>query len=249
MDPDNISAARVQVGCTSTGRRRDVYFSRFSTLEYGQSFIFPPKASVLTKLRTQAPDGFSFFVRAWQCITHPADSPTYERLPHEIKGDPLGFGGFQLSPEVDNAWRNTLRAARRLGAAGVVFSTPASFTPTANNRQNMSAFFERIAADVSEAALTLVWEPAGLWSLPEVEALASDLGLIPCWDPLAREVFPVGEQAYLRVTSLGRPVAPSISELSWLADGLRQYAAATCIFDMPSMFSDAQRLVEQLATG
>ncbi len=245
MDLDKNQSSAPLVGCTSMGRRREVYFQRFNVLEYGQSFNFPPKAAVLNRLRGRAPDGFSFYMRAWQLITHEASSPTYKNIPGELKGDPAGFGAFKDSPEVDNAWRNTLRAARRLGARGVLFATPAAFTPTAQNRKNLARFFANIAEGEAQD-LQLIWEPAGLWATEEVEALAHDLGVLPCWDPLAREVYPGGDAAYLRVTNLGMARTPTVSDLAYLAERLSDYREATCIMDTPSMFSDGQRLLELL---
>lgn len=245
MDQDKKSAPTLRVGCTATGRDRKRYFSSYTALEYGRTFIFPPRAPTLGRLRAQLPEGLVPTVRAWQVITHQADCPTYKNLPREILGDPAGFGNFADTPEVENALRNTVRAARRLGAWGIVFSTPAAFTPTAGNRKNLDIFFGELAPR-EDHGLRLIWEPAGLWSTDEVQGICSDLSILPCWDPLARQAFPDAEEAYLRVTNMGQPRPPGTSDLLDLAEGLRRYKQATCIFATPSMFTDAQRLTELL---
>lgn len=245
MNQDKTSSPTIRVGCTATGRDRRRYFNTYSALEYGQTFIFPPRAPALTRLRGQLPEGLVPTVRAWQVITHQAGSPGYEKAPREIKGDPAGFGNFADTPEVENALRNTVRAARRLGAGGIVFSTPASFTPTAENRGNLERFFGELAPKEVHG-LPLIWESAGLWSTDEVERICADLSIIPCWDPLAREAYPNVEEAYLRVTNLGNPYPPGLSELMEMAERLAAYKHVTCIFDTPTMFADAERLLEML---
>lgn len=242
MDHD---ANTVRVGCTSTGRDRKRYFQTYNALEYGQTFLFPPRPKVLGNLRAQLPEGLVPTVRAWQVITHPAGSPTYENVPREIKGDPAGFGNFSPTPEVENALCNTVRAARRLGAGAIVFSTPAGFTPTAQNRANLKRFFGEFAPAESHG-LQLIWEPAGLWSTDEVEGICEDLGLTPAWDPLSREAYPRGDTAYLRVSNMGRPQPPGMSELLDLAQALSAYRQVTCIFDNPTMFADSRRLLDLL---
>ena len=245
MDQDKTIPPAPRVGCTATGRDRKRYFSSYTALEYGQTFIFPPRAPTLSRLRAQLPEGLVPTVKAWQVITHKADSPGYVNLPREIKGDPAGFGNFGDTPEVVNALRNTVRAARRLGAGGIVFSTPAAFTPTASNRKNLERFFGELAPK-EDHGMRLIWEPAGLWSTDEMEGICTDLSILPCWDPLARQAFPDGEEAYLRVTNMGQPRPPGVSELMELAEGLSAYKQATCIFATLSMFADAQRLMELL---
>jgi len=240
-----LDAPTVRIGCTSTGRDRKRYFQTYNALEYGQTFLFPPRPKVLSKLRAQLPEGLVPTVRAWQVITHPADSPAYEKAPREIKGDPAGFGNFSPTPEVENALRNTVRAARRLGAGGIVFSTPAGFTPTAQNRANLEHFFGELAP-AENHGMQLIWEPAGIWGTDEVEGICSDLSVVPCWDPLAREAYPEGETAYLRVSNLGKPHPPTMSELMEMAQAVAAYRQVTCIFDTPTMFTDAARLMDLL---
>ena len=48
------------------------------------------------------------------------------------------------------------------------------------------------------------------------------------------------------MTNMGQPRPPGTSDLLDLAEGLRRYKQATCIFATPSMFTDAQRLTELL---
>jgi uncharacterized protein YecE (DUF72 family) len=209
-------------------------------VEYQQTFVQPPKASTLRRLRGEAPADFAFVIRAWQLITHEPGAAGYRGLQGELDGPPQSHGLLQSTPQVQQAWEATRRAAEALDARGVVFETPASFTPTVVHRQRLSAFFETLERD----GRLMVWAPGGLWSTAELLQICKDLQLVPCWDPLLEGSYPPGEVAYLRprgmISSSGRPLAEH--QLLALSDGLQGYSTAFCIFNTPASFADATRL-------
>ncbi len=241
-----LMAMNVKIGCASFGQyKRHDYFKRLGTVEYQQSFFDPPTDAVLTRLRRQAPEGFSFVVKAWQLVTHPPQGKKYPRLNRPLSGPAACHGSFQGTEQVQQAWQATRKAADLLGSSMILYETPASFTPTAANRKNMATFFQQDALQ----GLTHVWEPQGLWSPMEVHGVCEELGLVACWDPLATESMPPGPVAYLKIRNMGSPHPVSLSELDWLAQGLSEgYEAAHVVFNSSKMFADARKLAELLGT-
>ena len=237
----------VKIGCASFGQyKRHDYFKRLSVVEYQQSFFNPPAAAVLTRLRQQAPEGFDFVVKAWQLVTHPPQGKKYPRLNSPLDGPAACYGSFQATEQVHQAWQTTKKAADLLGSPVILYETPASFTPTAQNRKSMAAFFPHEARQGTGQGLTHIWEPQGLWSPPEVHGVCEELGLVASWDPLASESMPPGRVAYLKIRNMGSPHPISLSELDWLVQGLEDYDAAHVVFSSSKMFTDARKLAEML---
>ena len=233
----------LKIGCSGFGQyKRHDYFKRLGTVEYQQSFFDPPASAVCTRLRKQAPRGFDFVIKAWQLVTHERPSAGYSRLSKPLSGPEANYGSFQATKEVTGAWQATQKIADILESRVVLYETPASFTPTVKNRQNLTAFFEQAPRD----GWTHVWEPQGVWSDHEVHKICDQLGLVSCWDPLAVEAFPPGPVAYLKIRNMGSPHPVSQSELNWLAQGLQDYNSAHVIFSSSKMFTDARKLVELL---
>jgi uncharacterized protein YecE (DUF72 family) len=230
---------RIRVGCCGFGPDRRRYFERFSAIEYQQSFFFPPRVSVLQKMRAQAPEGFAFVIKAWQLITHEPSEPGYQRLPNSLTLDSGSAGHFRSSSTVIDACEKTLAAAEALGAEAILFETPRSFTPTANNRMQMTRFFERIKGRDQ----LMIWEPRGVWSTEEVIGMCADLDLVPCWDPFVSNALPPTKVAYLKLRGMGATRRYSDGQLGWLANALTPYSKAFCIFNTESMFRDGSRLL------
>lgn len=234
------------VGCCGFGRDTEEYFQRFATVEYQQSFLYPPKAKVLSRLQRLAPEGFVFVVRAWQLITHEPTSPGYSRLPEPLTGGPGAYGHFRDSQHVRDAYRQTFEVAEALGAEAIFFETPTSFTPTTQNRRAMASFFERI----ERGQRLMIWDPRGVWSGGEIARICSDLQLIPCQDPFVQGA-PKGTEvprsvAYLRLRGLGGAQHLSDDQLAWLVEMSRPYDRAFYIFQTVEMLKDASRMLQQI---
>lgn len=230
------------VGCCGFGRDSTEYFEQFTTVEYQQSFLYPPKNKVLTKLQGEAPPGFVFVIRAWQLITHEPTSPGYKRLPKPLTGGHGVYGHFRDSDQVLDAYRQTFEAAEAVQAQAIFFETPTSFTPTAQNRRAMASFFERI----ERGQRLMIWDPRGVWSEGEIARICSDLQLIPCQDPFSQEILPGFSIAYLRLRGLGGDQHYSDDQLSWLVEMTQAYDQAFYIFQTVEMLKDASRLLEQI---
>ncbi len=163
-------------------------------MEIQQTFYQLPRPATAERWRAEAPPGFTYALKAWQLVTHRANSPTYRRLREPLAGAPGAYGAFQDTPEVHAAWARTLGFAQALGARIVVFQCPASFTPTPGNLANLRRFFTR----AERAGLTFAWEPRGSWDPALVRDLCRELGLVHCVDPFAADST-YGEIAYFRL--------------------------------------------------
>lgn len=230
---------RILIGCCSVGRNRRRYFERFSALEYQQSFFQPPGPAVLRRLHQQAPPGFAFIIKAWQTITHECPPDGYPRLsqaPTQASGP---TGHFRPSTAVAEAFQRTQEIACILDAEAILFETPASFTPSTQNRRQLARFFEGI----DRQHRIMVWNPQGVWSPGEVLGACADLDLIPCWDPLVSSVQAPGCRAYIKLTGMGAFRRYTDGQLHALVDALTPYEQAYCIFHTETMFKDAKRLL------
>lgn len=226
------------IGCCSLGRSPARYFRRLSALELQQSFFEPPRAAALTRLRAQAPAGFAFVLRAWQLITHEPGSPGYRRL-RAAPTAPDACGHFRASELVREATERTWAAARDLGARALLFETPASFSPSAVQRERLARYFEA----VDRQGLHLVWDPRGVWSHEGALAVCRDLGLVLCRDPGAPDFVPPspGEVAYFKLQGMGRRGPVPEDDLLPVLEHAAS-AETFCLFNTVEQLRDAERL-------
>jgi uncharacterized protein YecE (DUF72 family) len=232
----------LRIGCSGFPVARIRYWERFSVVEIQQTFYQPPRLQTARRWRQEAPPEFEFTLKAWQLITHEATSPTYRRLRQVLSpAERQAAGGFKPTALVQMAWEQTRAIAQELHAGLILFQCPASFGPTAENRQHLRRFFETLDRD----KLRLVWEPRGTWTGAEVGQLCQELDLIPGIDPFKTPPFP-GAWAYFRLHGItGYRYQYSDQDLehlvSWLADRERVY----CFFNNQSMWADALRFQAQ----
>jgi len=184
-----------EIGCAGFHMKMESYLQRFSTVEVQETFFDPPSRRTLARWRRTAPEGFSFVLKAWQVITHPADSPGYRKIQRPWLRDQADLcGHFQAGGVVQEAWETLREAAEALEARGIVFRTPASFTPSEENRRNMTRFF----SSLERGGRHLIWDPEGVWQDEEISSVCDDLGLIPAQDPLLASSS-AGKPFYFRV--------------------------------------------------
>ena len=184
-----------KVGCAGFPTKLTTYLNKFTTVEIQETFYDPPGKRTLTRWRRQAPEGFTFTIRAWQLITHPASYPGYQRVRRPWEEEAAGrFGFFRPGEQTQWAWGVVRETAEILAAAAILFRTPASFTPSHENRENIFRFF----SDLPRGRSHLVWEAEGLWEEEEVHAICRELDLIPAMDPMVSAI-PVGEVFYFRL--------------------------------------------------
>jgi uncharacterized protein YecE (DUF72 family) len=219
------------------------YVREFSMLEVQQTFYEPPTEQLLRKWRSAVPTGFEFTMKAWQVVTHEANSPTYRRLKHPLPPESRSeVGGFRLTDPVLRGWDRTLQCARILDSSAVLLQCPKSFTPTAEHVARMRAFLTTVQRPQSQ----LIWEPRGEWPDALLAELCRDLQLVHAVDPMQRDTV-TPDQTYFRLhgTSGSRHVhtGEELRRLRDLVDGRR---SAYVLFNNLPRVGDAERFLDML---
>lgn len=228
----------IRVGCCGFPQARARYFKKFNVVEIQQTLYDLPQVKTVARWRQEAGKGFEFTMKAWQLITHPPSSPTYEKLkrplhPRRTKN----YGSFQLTPEVLRAWEQTEEVARVLGVRLILFQCPPSFIPEKTNIDSLTKFF----GSIERNDYLMVWEPQGRWPEDLVVSLCKDLNLIHCTDPFVRAPC-YGFPWYLRLH--GRPKgedAYTDEDLEDLKRLLADQDDAYVLFNNANMLADADR--------
>ncbi|MDO8490831.1 MAG: DUF72 domain-containing protein [Dehalococcoidia bacterium] len=232
----------VRVGCCGFAGGRGAYFSRFKLVEIQQTFYQPPSVETARRWRREAPPDFEFTVKAWQLITHPAQSPSYARTRVDISPQEAEqYGFFRPTPQVKEAWQRTREIAKALRARVVVFQSPAQFGEAQANIDNLRGFFKGL-----EREFIMVWEPRGGWQQATVRRLCRELDLVHCADPFSGEQL-WGKPAYFRLH--GHPHYRrhySDEELRWLKDLIGERRAYV-LFNNITMYEDALKFGQLLA--
>ena len=235
--------ATIRVGCCGFRSSRNDYYSLLPAVEVQHTFYQPPQINTLEKWRAEAPNEFTFTVKAWQLITHQSSSPTYRRIKRELtEEEKEECGSFRPNKVVREAWKTTLAAAKALQAEAVLFQCPASFKPTKANIENMRKFFRKTAKE--RDSLIFCWEPRGDWPRDVVGALCKELDLWHVVDPFsARTVTP--ERCYFRLHGRrGWRYSYETDELEELFSMLPEGAQSYVFFNNIKMIEDAVRFKE-----
>jgi len=234
------------VGCCGFALAQTKYFATFPCVEIDSSFYNLPQRETAARWRESAPDGFQFAMKAWQVITHPADSPTYKRTRLDPRDRPY-CGGFGFNPTIRWAWEETFQVAKVLEAFLVLFQCPAGFRPTRENVANLRKFFER----AKRGAFLMGWEPRGDWDATLVAKLCDDLDLVHVVDPL--KTAPVGHASlrYFRLHGLSgyrhRYTDDELQRIKQICD--QQQMPVYCLFNNVTMAADALRFARLAGRG
>jgi len=157
----------------------------------------PLRHNTLRRLAGSAPADFQWFIGAWRWITL---EPLDEKRTPPLEFPKRDFGRFQPTEANRAAWREVEAQAKAAGARGILFKSPAAFTPSAAHIENLRAFRRDVIGDVP---YELVWEPRGIWAREELDALAAELGLTIAVDPHTDVAMPepVSGNAYYVITA------------------------------------------------
>lgn len=229
--------AALKIGCCGFAGARGRYYAAFGVVEVQKTFYQPPRPETLARWRQEAPAGFEFTLKAWQPITHRADSPTWRRMRTRFER-PEEAGDFRACEAVQAAWARTREAAGLLNAGIVLFQCPAAFTPTEAHIGQMRRFFR--SAD--RGRLRFAWEPRGDWPDGVVRDLCRELDLIHCVDPMKRRPLTSGT-AYYRLHGItGYRARHGDDDLRRLLRLCTGFEEVYCLFNNMTMFEDAARL-------
>lgn len=233
----------IYVGCCGFALARAKYFTTFDCVEVDSTFYNLPQLSTAARWRAEAPPTFQFTMKAWQVITHRADSPTYRRTRLDPRDrEYCGFFGF--NPTVRWAWEQTYRVAETLRAVLVLFQCPATFRPTEENIDRLTRFFTR----AKRGKLLFGWEPRGAWPAETVQRLCRELDLIHVVDPFQGLPVTTTPVRYYRMHGHGnsrhRYTHAEFRQLRAWSSGK---TPVFCFFNNVAMAEDARRFKDWLA--
>jgi len=210
--------ARPHVGLPLLEGSLERYAEKYDLVELRPVDAPLPKAATLRAWRRKVPPSFVFSV-------------VFPRAVSELRP----------SPELDEALAHTLDVARDVEARCLVLATPPSVTPTDLNRKRLKALVEKIPHD----AVSLAWEPRGLWETDEALDVARNLDLVLVVDA-AREAAPKGPIAYFRLRGLGESTRLSPAAIDKVAAELASRREAYVVIESTSPASVAQALRKKL---
>lgn len=179
----------IRVGCCGYPVKQKLYQEKFSVIEINSTFYNIPKETVSEKWQKEAPANFEFIIKASQLITHPANSPTYQRS-GKLSGKIKNYGYFQDTPEVFGALEKTLAFARHLNCQKILLQTPLSFIPNYDNLRNLYNFFKKLKRyhHLWWQKFTFILEVRGnKWTERLRQKISDDLEVVPAIDPLRNQ--------------------------------------------------------------
>ncbi len=235
----------ILIGCCGFPCAQAEYYRSFPLVEIQQTFYKLPRLQTALRWRREAPEDFTFTMKASQLITHPPSSPTYRRSGLAIAEEERDhYGFFRPTDEVREAWEQTAAIAQALASRVVLFQCPASFSETEENVWNLRRFFD----DIQRGQFLMAWEPRGDWAEDTVRVICKELGLLHCTDPLVRTPL-WGESWYLRlhggVHYSHHYSGEELTRLSTLVEGRR----ALVLFNNATMLDDARTFTGLLGAG
>lgn len=213
------TSSRPHIGLPSLTGSLERYADRFDLLELRLTDGALPKPATLRAWRKKVPPSFVFSVV----------------LPRIV-------GELRPSKALDEALEQSLEIARALEARCVVLVTPPSITPTELNRKRLEALVARIPHD----AVTLAWEPRGVWEVEDAAVLAKRLGLVVVVDP-EHDPAPEGPVAYVRLRGLGESSRIGPAALDKIAKSLRDRRDSYVVIEADAPVKVAEGIRAKLA--
>lgn len=178
----------IKIGCCGTaGLSLKEYSKRFRLMEVQSTFYRLPKAETAYGWRDDVPEGFEFTMKAFQGITHPADSPTWRKARKELEDvDPSQVGMLKKSRFVLNSWERSQEIAKALRASIIVIQLPPSFEYNQNNIDRIRDFF--LSIDITCKPAIEFRHKSWLNKLENVKEFLSRWNVIIVTDPLKFEI-------------------------------------------------------------
>jgi uncharacterized protein YecE (DUF72 family) len=194
---------KVLIGCCGFPLSRKRYYSLFDSVELQDTFYNPPDSGRLSKLRDEAPEGFTFTMKAWQAITHPPSMRTWRRskisIPKELW---VRYGFLRPTEENFRAWEQIVKGAKALKALVVVVQLPPSFNFSEEHLRNVREFF----TSVERPSFYVGLEVRGDWRQhpEELREVIEDVDfLIHVTDPFKWMPVSLKKVAYFRLHGIG----------------------------------------------
>ena len=206
--------ARPHVGLPTLEGDIERYAVKYDLLELRPGDGSVPKPATLKAWRRKVPPSFVFSVVL-----------------------PKAVGELKPSALLDEALEHALAVARDVEARCLVIATPPSITPTELNKKRLHALVAKIPHD----AVTLAWEPRGIWETEEAIETAAKVGVVLVVDA-AREPAPEGGTAYFRLRGLGESARLSPAAIDKVASALASRREAYVIVETGGALAVAESL-------
>lgn len=168
---------RCAYGCGPIPTSRKGYFENHNALEVMESYHDLISGDALHAWRKEAGRDCVMVLDANRWLTL---DPMDERS-EGPEGLPLNeLGMLRVTDANRTIWQRVDAQARALHANIVLLRTPASFTPSSENRKNLERFRREVIGTVP---YEVAWEARGLWDAEEVDEIAAANDLIVARDP------------------------------------------------------------------
>jgi uncharacterized protein YecE (DUF72 family) len=225
------------------------YFGELAALELSATFAAPPKPSVVTRWKAEAPAGGLAIAAPWVA--------THRKAPPNAKGwvGDAGSGEFRDSPAVRAALESFGAICAELQPWAVVFTSPSLFSPSVANRDKLRHFFGEVAPAERFAGAQRVWVPDGLWESLAAVRFSEELGITCAIDPLVTipgtppdlHYHYESTGLYFRILGIGRNRGLREDDYITLEEMSALYEDASFILATMERWKDAKNLQKRLA--
>jgi len=125
--------------------RLEDYAHRFPAIELQSTFYRLPRVSTAERWRKVAPS-LVFMLKAFQGITHPADSPTWRSRGRSWRVSiPTEVGFLRISRFTKSVWEKTEQVASVLDARVIVLQLPPKYDYNAKNVSRLRDFLSAVS--------------------------------------------------------------------------------------------------------
>lgn len=201
------------------------------------------------QLRRRLPKNARLGLYAWHYLTHRQGDalPGRGTRTLQVDAESGACGHLQDTSVCGAALDASVRALRELGGGALILATPSSMTPGVLGRQRLRSFLDRC----EPLDLEIVWEPTGLWTVPDVLSTVRDTsarGVLAETD--LRGDSPVADRSWVRVGGGGQAVHLSNAQAESLAFRLVdcfEGDTARVVFSGPRAFSNLRSFQKAIA--
>jgi uncharacterized protein YecE (DUF72 family) len=171
--------------------------SLFDVLEIQETFYDIVNIEKLKKWRNYNRD-IELNIKALQVITHTYNR-NYKKMKNFTINETNNLGSFKVNNETEKALEITLEEASVLNSKIIIFQTPSSFNPNAENIRNIIEF-----SSILDRKFLYGWEPRGGWydNKDILLHVLEETKFIHVTDPF-RHMSIYGEPPYYRLHGIG----------------------------------------------
>ncbi|MFN4337011.1 MAG: DUF72 domain-containing protein [Candidatus Nitrosocaldus sp.] len=195
----------IYVGCCSRRVTWQEYSKLFNAIEVDSTFYRLPRVDTARRWYESTSGRVRFSIKAFQCITHPATSPTWRRAGSQMpKVNKERYGHLKPTEENFECWNSTLRVCKAVNARVCLLQLPPSFECNDENTSNAISFISSIKRDGIIIGMEFRHRS---WMVEENKRRIIgilDRGVVHVVDPFTSMPVELREMAYFRMH--GRPL-------------------------------------------